>query len=155
MPAVSFYDLNTGLFTGAQLSMPEPMIAANTPPSCGAMPGRHHHLKVKVDTATGKVVSYTPPKPPDTDLKTYTWDATEQAWIGADTELAVANAVRSHRARLLAETDWVALRAADIGPQPGDAAWLAYRAALRDVPEQTGFPRQVVWPDAPGSGGTP
>jgi len=29
------------------------------------------------------------------------------------------------------------------------AAWETYRQALRDVPEQAGFPFEVVWPDAP------
>ena len=29
------------------------------------------------------------------------------------------------------------------------AAVKAYRTALRDVPQQEGFPREVVWPEAP------
>lgn len=27
--------------------------------------------------------------------------------------------------------------------------WAAYRQALRDLPEQVGFPFNIVWPDAP------
>ena len=29
------------------------------------------------------------------------------------------------------------------------AEWIAYRRALLDVPQQTGFPNQVVWPTKP------
>ena len=28
-------------------------------------------------------------------------------------------------------------------------AWEAYRQALRDVPEQAGFPLQITWPEKP------
>lgn len=30
--------------------------------------------------------------------------------------------------------------------------WLNYRQALRDIPQQTGFPDNVVWPTAPQIG---
>ena len=29
------------------------------------------------------------------------------------------------------------------------AAWATYRQALRDVPEQDGFPEEVTWPSKP------
>jgi hypothetical protein len=31
------------------------------------------------------------------------------------------------------------------------AAWKAYRQALRDVPEQVGFPSSIDWPAAPAT----
>ena len=74
----------------------------------------------------GEVAEYEPPPPP-----TYE----EQSAI-----------VRNDRDRLLAETDWT--QAADI-PQATKDKWMPYRQALRDVPEQTGFPFEVVWPVKP------
>jgi len=74
----------------------------------------------------GPVAEYEPPPPP-----TYE----EQSAI-----------VRAERDRLLTETDWT--QAADI-PQATKDKWAPYRQALRDVPEQSGFPFEVVWPVKP------
>jgi hypothetical protein len=56
--------------------------------------------------------------------------------------------VRAERTRLLAETDWVVVFHTEQGTNI-PLEWEAYRQALRDVPEQTGFPYQVVWPTKP------
>ena len=37
-------------------------------------------------------------------------------------------------------------------PHPDDTTrqrWLDYRQALRDIPQQKGFPFDVVWPEKP------
>lgn len=62
----------------------------------------------------------------------------------ADYDTAAAS-VRAQRDKLIAATDWTVL---------GDAKtvkvdWKAYRQALRDVPEQAGFPYAVQWPMPP------
>jgi len=51
---------------------------------------------------------------------------------------------RAERDRLLRESDWAALP--DV---PASEAWLTYRQALRDVPQQSGFPDSVEWPTPP------
>ena len=61
---------------------------------------------------------------------------------------ATAEEVRQERDRLLAETDKYAVLDAPISAE-SRAAVYAYRQALRDVPEQEGFPAQVVWPTFP------
>jgi hypothetical protein len=53
---------------------------------------------------------------------------------------------RSKRNSLLAQTDWT--QAADV-PQATKDLWAPYRQALRDVPEQSGFPTEIVWPVKP------
>lgn len=52
--------------------------------------------------------------------------------------------VRQERDRLLAETDWM------VTPdrQPSQAV-IDYRQALRDVPQQSGFPDNIQWPTKP------
>ena len=55
-----------------------------------------------------------------------------------------ADPVRAERNTLLAATDWMALSDVTMSPE-----WAAYRQALRDVPDQVGFPDNVTWPIAP------
>lgn len=54
--------------------------------------------------------------------------------------------VRAERNRLLAESDWTQLL--DI-PEATRASWAVYRQALRDLPQQPGFPHDVAWPAKP------
>lgn len=55
-----------------------------------------------------------------------------------------AGRVRSKRDSLLQETDWMALSDVTMTPEMA-----AYRQALRDVPDQEGFPFDVVFPTKP------
>lgn len=63
-----------------------------------------------------------------------------------DTSLLAA-AIRARRNAELSATDWTQVADAPVDK----AAWAAYRQALRDIPQQTGFPTEVTWPTAPGS----
>lgn len=54
------------------------------------------------------------------------------------------DAVRNKRDQLLKETDWMALSDVTMTEE-----MTAYRQALRDITEQTGFPYSVVWPTKP------
>ena len=54
-----------------------------------------------------------------------------------------AASVRQKRDLLIAKTDWT--QAADIAQTIKDS-WAPYRKALRDVPQQAGFPFDVIWP---------
>ena len=62
----------------------------------------------------------------------------------ADRTQAAAK-VRAERDRLISACDWTVLDDAKTDKQ----AWATYRQALRDVPEQPGFPYDVAWPAAP------
>lgn len=52
---------------------------------------------------------------------------------------------RAQRDNLLAASDWTQVIDAPVN----QAAWAAYRQALRDIPQQEGFPATVVWPTQP------
>jgi hypothetical protein len=54
--------------------------------------------------------------------------------------------VRQQRNSLLASSDWT--QTGDV-PQAIKDAWATYRQALRDVPQQSGFPTNVTWPQKP------
>lgn len=62
--------------------------------------------------------------------------------------LYTPEAVRAQRDELLADTDWTQVLDAPIDAQSREA-YRTYRQALRDVPEQEGFPAAVVWPKLP------
>jgi len=54
--------------------------------------------------------------------------------------------IRAQRNQLLQASDWT--QATDV-PNAFKNKWVAYRQALRDVPQQQGFPNDVVWPIPP------
>ena len=64
------------------------------------------------------------------------------------TDAEVASEAREKRNQLIAETDYMAMPDYPLDEER-KAAVLAYRQALRDVPEQEGFPRQIDWPVKP------
>jgi len=74
----------------------------------------------------GLVEDYVPPPPPTYEVQ--------------------SALVRDQRDNLLSKTDWT--QAADI-PQATKDKWAPYRQALRDVPQQSGFPYDIVWPIKP------
>ena len=57
-----------------------------------------------------------------------------------------AEEARTQRDALLVESDWAVLPDA---PVADEQAWKDYRQALRDVPQQTGFPTDIDWPTKP------
>ena len=56
-----------------------------------------------------------------------------------------AKSVRSSRSDNLKESDWTQVADAPVDK----AAWATYRQALRDIPQQAGFPWAVEWPTQP------
>lgn len=68
-----------------------------------------------------------------------------QYQAGQPTEAQKAESVRAQRNQKLKDSDWTQVADAPVD----QAAWAAYRQALRDVPSQTGFPWEVQWPVEP------
>jgi hypothetical protein len=57
---------------------------------------------------------------------------------------------RFQRDQLLANSDWTQTLDAPLS-EVGRAAWAAYRQGLRDIPLQTEFPTNIIWPLSPDS----
>ena len=68
----------------------------------------------------------------------------EEAAHAAGADDRKAEEVREERNQLLSQTDWMA--GSDVTMS---TAWRTYRQALRDVPEQSGFPNDITWPTKP------
>lgn len=79
------------------------------------------------------------------------WQLTAGEWVydvpktPELTEEQLAAIVRNKRNALLAASDWTQVADSPVN----QAAWAAYRQALRDITSQTGFPQTVDWPTAP------
>lgn len=56
-----------------------------------------------------------------------------------------ADQVRTQRNALLAACDWTQVADAPVD----QTLWVVYRQALRDIPDQEGFPTNVIWPTQP------
>ena len=79
-----------------------------------------------------------------TDAEVAELAAREAEWIAGERDRLAAE-MRKQRDQLLAESDWTQVADAPVD----QAAWTTYRQALRDIPQQAGFPENVTWPEKP------
>jgi len=83
------------------------------------------------------------------------WDAMEAEYAAGANDRA-AEEVRTKRDKLLAECDWVTVKAVDQNAQDSlgiqvPQVWLNYRQALRDITSHADFPNltETDWPTKP------
>ena len=74
----------------------------------------------------------------------YIWDGSE--WVIDESLIAVKT--KSARNALLQESDWTDTVSAQTRLKNWQQ-WQDYRQALRDIPSQTGYPTDIVWPTPP------
>lgn len=100
-------------------------------------------------TGPAWIVKWLPESPPVpiTDEIEKLWDR-----YGAECThaLATIDARRERDARLL-DADRMVEQAIDTGNSGKEKAARQYRQALRDVPQQSGFPDHIDWPAKPGN----
>lgn len=72
-----------------------------------------------------------------------TWKAT----LPSESQV-LAKEIRAQRDSLLTACDWTQMEDCPLGDNAKEA-WQTYRQALRDVPEQAGFPENATWPEMP------
>ena len=80
---------------------------------------------------------------------TEAWEAWKAEQPDPSEQLAVE--VRAQRDALLAACDWTQMADSPLSEEE-KAAYQAYRQALRDVPQQEGFPETISWPEEPKTG---
>lgn len=118
-----------------------------------AADGRIDHLLSSAAAEPGYTVAalQTPlsgwPLPPHAAAELH-WVDGALAWHDPRTTTQRSADARTCRDALLAATDWRVTRAMEAG-QALPAPWVAYRQALRDVPEQPNFPGDITWPTPP------
>ena len=75
-------------------------------------------------------------------------DYYEAVPVPEPTEQELASMVRSQRDAKLSATDYLVVPDYSISPEDLEAVKV-YRQALRDIPEQSGFPKNFQWPVEP------
>jgi len=83
-----------------------------------------------------------PPKPSQYSI----FDFDTKQWVLVE-NLALAD-VLPKRQRLLYQSDWTQIPNNPLTAEQ-QTAWATYRQELRDIPQQSGYPFNVVWPVAP------
>ena len=83
----------------------------------------------------------------------YRWDGTQtvlrtEEEMEADRLPVITAQARAQRDKLLADCDWTQVLDAPIDSATREA-YRAYRQALRDIPDQEGFPGTITWPELP------
>lgn len=119
----SFYEFDTGRFTGQTFQGRQKYLALNTPAGCAAIAGVYDHECFAVDES-GDV--YALPM----------------------SEARMDRDARNQRQALLNSCDWTQVADADLSKSKL-ADWRAYRQALRDITDQPGFPSEIDWPIPP------
>ena len=143
-----YYDKVTGLFSGNSKSGPVDWLNKNIPDGFEAWTDHVNHLCQKVDIATGLLVDYQPPAPPDNPLQTFVWDGNLKMWRARPTTAGVWVIVRAERDKRLSDCDWIVTKSAETGVAM-PTAWQTYRQALRDVPATNTDPTNITWPTPP------
>jgi hypothetical protein len=131
-----FFDLTTGAFLKSVESSHQETIDRNTPPGASFADGDYDHSYYMSD---GEVVQMG-----ERPSELYAFDFASKTWV------ANPVSIKSRRLSLLEQSDWTDTLSAQnrLGPALY-SAWQAYRQALRDMPEQAGFPEELVWPIPP------
>lgn len=104
--------------------------------------------KPNYDPTTEKLLQSPSPELIDGQWQfTYTVTALDAEELNA-VLLQKSQEVRRQRDRRLQESDWVVIRSYEQAENV-PLEWTEYRQALRDIPQQTGFPSEVSWPTVP------
>jgi hypothetical protein len=74
------------------------------------------------------------------------FDFTTKQWVQQE-NLAIAD-VLPKRQRALYSSDWTQIPNNPLTAEQ-QAAWATYRQQLRDIPTQSGYPFNVIWPTPP------
>lgn len=81
---------------------------------------------------------------PFTDSMNEEWDK-KDLLESIESANRLVEELKEKRNLLLSESDWTQVADAPVDK----AAWAVYRQALRDIPQQSGFPETIKWPEKP------
>jgi hypothetical protein len=79
----SFYDPATGIFSGVSIGCTPERLPYLLPAGAAAWEGKVDPLSQRVQD--GNLVDYVPPKPSDSELETWSWDAASKRWLAVAT----------------------------------------------------------------------
>lgn len=131
-----FFDPSNGRFLSFVDSQNQEVLDMNTPEGSVFVDG-NYDINYYLDQ--GVVV-----KQPEQPSTLHMFDFQTKTWIYS------SSAIKGRRASLLEQSDWTDTLSSKT--RLGDnlySQWQVYRQALRDIPQQSGYPQNVVWPTPP------
>jgi hypothetical protein len=131
-----FFDSSNGRFISFVDSRSQEVLDINTPEGSVFVDG-NYDINYYLD---GEVVVKQPEQPSTLHM----FDFQTKTWIFS------SSAIKGKRASLLEQSDWTDTLSSKT--RLGDNVynqWQVYRQALRDIPQQSGYPQNVVWPTPP------
>lgn len=105
-------------------------------------------MEIPPDEETGKVKKYEVTYPYSEENLKIAQRYAYNGEVSVEDIPMTGEEARAQRDKLLAETDWTQVLDAPIDATTREA-YRAYRQALRDIPEQDGFPEAITWPELP------
>ena len=121
-------------------------------PAVSTVPPYEISMRSGVEKIEGQWFTKFVPGPVFTDTTdddgNVTTAADNKAAYKAGIDAHVATNVRSERDRLIAETDWIVVKAKETSTNVPTAI-KTYRQELRDLPTASGFPHTMTWPTKP------
>jgi hypothetical protein len=123
------------------ISFPETIAAESLPDGIAQL---YTGTSPVFDKTTQKLELQTPTLIDSRWVQTYVVVSLSETEIAQRREVAAISA-RKKRNDMLTTSDWTQLADAPVDK----AAWATYRQALRDIPNQNGFPAVIIWPNDP------
>lgn len=141
MKSVDFtiYDKNTGEIKLSGNCGEDYISLQSLPLNCILIQEKSNHKTQYVEN--GKIVDM--PEKPDEFCE---FNYLTKQWV--QNESLTANNVKVKRDIFLYQSDWTQLPNNPLTPEK-QQQWADYRQQLRDIPQQQGYPFNVVWPTKP------
>jgi hypothetical protein len=105
-----------------------------------------NYLESSIDSLNYYIENNLPVEIPPKPSKYSVFDFATKQWVESE-NLAIAD-VLPKRQKLLYQSDWTQIPNNPLTAEQ-QAAWATYRQELRDIPQQSGYPFNVVFPVAP------
>jgi len=104
------------------------------------------YIKGLIDDSNYYIENGNPVQIPTKPNQYAVFDFTTKQWV-ENSHLAIAE-VSQKRLTLLYASDWTQIPNNPLSTAQQEA-WATYRQALRDIPNQLGYPFDVIWPTPP------
>lgn len=104
------------------------------------------YVKGLVDDSSYYIQNEEPVQIPPSPNQYATFDFATKQWV-LNQNQAIADVI-SKRQKLLYASDWTQIPNNPLTTEQ-QASWATYRQELRDIPSQSGYPLDVIWPTPP------
>jgi hypothetical protein len=99
----------------------------------------------EIEQPNGILLDFEIPEQPSSEYK---FNYNTRQWVKVVDENQAIIQVNIKRSKLLFSSDWTQIPNNPLTAEQ-QSAWATYRQELRDIPQQSGYPFNVIWPTSP------